>query len=421
MEELPGEPRGLFFQRDFVSPSHEASLIALFRTELLWPVRSADGSIVHRRLVDLVSDTPSTRNAGNACPADRRTDADAKAAAAEVIKLGTTRLSLHYGLHFEYRTMGVSDTAPVPFPEWLLPLLPSRSALALEHGYEHDREHEDRDPDQVCLQYYPPGSGIPPHADTHSVFDRLYALSLGAPVEMEFRRPRPRPMPESVSASTYTSAQAQRSAADDVASGLRAASASSGQQSDGSTTPADDREGPGRAPGIVSSCGGAASAEGGDGIGDRGGGPIAAHGDGDGSDKWQRRLVDLQPRSLLRMEGEARYHWQHGIKKRRTDVVAADRDSSTADALSGRTSDTTSGVIAESSNASTDSAARANRWENTPAGETSETRRPRGDRWSITYRWLRRPMPGVCECGDVWLCDTAQARAGVERVFRWKT
>jgi hypothetical protein len=38
------------------------------------------------------------------------------------------------------------------------------------------------------LQYYPPGSGIPPHVDTHSTYDQLYALSLGAPVLMQFRR-----------------------------------------------------------------------------------------------------------------------------------------------------------------------------------------------------------------------------------------
>lgn len=80
--------------------------------------------------------------------------------------------------------------------------------------------------------------------------------------------------------------------------------------------------------------------------------------------------LDLPPRSMMQMSGESRLHWEHGIKKRKKDVLA------------------------------------------------DGTVRPRADRWSITYRWLR--PGGVCECGDVRLCDTAQSRAGVEREYRWK-
>ncbi|KAF4767771.1 hypothetical protein HAV15_009852 [Penicillium sp. str.  len=65
------------------------------------------------------------------------------------------RISLHYGY------------------KWLQPLIPTT---------------EDRPPDQVCLQYYPPGAGIPPHVDAHKPYDQLYALSLGAPAMMIFRR-----------------------------------------------------------------------------------------------------------------------------------------------------------------------------------------------------------------------------------------
>lgn len=216
MEQLPIQPSGLYWQDDFITPEHEAELIAIFRG-LEWPERGG-------------------------------------------------RLSLHYGFTFDYKTFGVDPDVPFkPFPDWLTPLLPRT---------------EDRPPDQVCLQYYPPGAGIPPHVDTHSAYDQLYALSLGSPVLMHFAR-------------------------------------------------------------------------------DRGGGSPRDQAD-----------VDLAPRSMLRMSGDARLHWTHGIRKRKTDPL--------------------------------------------PDGSV----RRRADRWSITYRWVRDPA--VCECGDARLCDTAQARLGIEKELRWK-
>lgn len=125
MEELPIQPRGLFWQNDFITSEHESSLIQIFRNELEWPERSG-------------------------------------------------RLSLHYGYTFDYKTFGVDPNIPFKvFPNWLVPLIPTR---------------EGRPPDQVCLQHYPPGAGIPPHVDTHSAYDQLYALSLGGPVMMQFAR-----------------------------------------------------------------------------------------------------------------------------------------------------------------------------------------------------------------------------------------
>lgn len=170
------------------------------------------------------------------------------------------RISLHYGYTFDYKTFGVDSDIPFrEFPDWLQPLVPRIG---------------DREPEQVCLQYYPPGSGIPPHVDTHSTYDQLYALSLGAPVLMQFRS------------------------------------------------------------------------------GDR------------------RVDIDLTPRSMMRMSGDSRLHWTHAIRNRTTDILS------------------------------------------------DGTTRPRRDRWSITYRWLRRG--GVCKYGNVKLCDTAQRRRGIERVYRWK-
>jgi hypothetical protein len=83
------------------------------------------------------------------------------------------RRSLHYGYTFSYKTFGIDTDIPFKaFPEWLVPLLP---------------QTESRQPDQVCVQHYPPGAGIPPHVDTHSAYDQLYSLSLGSPVHMQFR------------------------------------------------------------------------------------------------------------------------------------------------------------------------------------------------------------------------------------------
>ncbi|CAJ2512624.1 Uu.00g007430.m01.CDS01 [Anthostomella pinea] len=127
MEELPIEPRGIFWQSDFITVDHEQKLLQKFRHELQWP--------------------------------------DSKGSSA--------RLSLHYGYTFDYKTFGVDPDIPYKtFPDWLEPLIPTS---------------EGRPPEQVCLQYYPPGAGIPPHVDTHSPYDQLYALSLGAPVIMQFR------------------------------------------------------------------------------------------------------------------------------------------------------------------------------------------------------------------------------------------
>ncbi|GAB0134893.1 hypothetical protein EsDP_00003247 [Epichloe bromicola] len=126
-EELEMEPSGLSMQTEFLTAQHEDELIDMLSNRLDWP----------------------------ALPGRR---------------------SLHYGYTFSYKTFGIDDDVPFrPFPDWLTGLLPRG-------------RRERRDPDQVCVQHYPPGAGIPPHADTHGAYgDELYALSLGAPVVMQFR------------------------------------------------------------------------------------------------------------------------------------------------------------------------------------------------------------------------------------------
>ena len=280
MQDLPVP--GLQILRNFITPSHERELISTFRA-LEWPDRQG-------------------------------------------------RKSLHWGYTFSYKTFGIDKEVPFKeFPGWLVPLLPSASldpSLALPpspasaatgHAPAFEASPADTDtvirtrqPDQVCLQYYPPGTGIPPHADTHSVFDQLYALSFGAPVMMVFRE------------------------------------------------------------GNIN----------------------------------QKVDVDLEPRALIKLGRDARQHWSHGIRAKKSDAIQGEGGGGAG-------------------------------------GEG--VRRERGERWSLTYRWLRdvkgtRKGEGegqgqgqgqgqegeegdegpVCECGDVRLCDTAQKRAGVERELRWK-
>ncbi|KAI1175555.1 hypothetical protein F4777DRAFT_322430 [Nemania sp. FL0916] len=271
MEDLPTIPHGLRLQPDFITPAHEAQLLHIFQHELEWPEAKKPG----------------------------------------------TRLSLHYGYTFDYKTFGIDPDIPYrPFPDWLRPLIPYVGGEGQgEVDGELDEEGRDkrkgRDPDQVCLQHYPPGAGIPPHVDTHSAYDELFALSLGSPVIMRFRRtrdpPSPTPSPSPPSATTTKDKDTVMA------------------------EPKPEKEAP------------------------------------------EREFVDidLPPRSMMQMSGDARLHWEHGIAKRKKDVLA-----------------------------------------------DGTTVRARGDRWSITYRWLR--AGGVCECGNERLCDTAQMRRGVEREYRWK-
>ncbi|KAF4523365.1 hypothetical protein B566_EDAN005520 [Ephemera danica] len=85
----------------------------------------------------------------------------------------------HYGYQFDYNTNNIDPNDPLPekFPapcealfDKLAHLIPWR-------------------PNQITVNQYQPGQGIPPHVDTHSAFeDPILSLSLGADVVMEFRR-----------------------------------------------------------------------------------------------------------------------------------------------------------------------------------------------------------------------------------------
>ena len=89
------------------------------------------------------------------------------------------RLVRHFGFHFDYSLSRATDAvAPLPpFCHWLLPRLVSpRGSIRTT-------------PNQLTVNLYRPGDGIPPHIDTHSAFEESIAsLSLCSTVAMQFGR-----------------------------------------------------------------------------------------------------------------------------------------------------------------------------------------------------------------------------------------
>lgn len=85
----------------------------------------------------------------------------------------------HFGYEFEYGTNIVNPDDPIaPIPqdyEFLQTLFNKHN-----HKYKYD---------QLTINKYLPGQGIPPHIDTHSVFeDTILSLSLGSACIMNFKK-----------------------------------------------------------------------------------------------------------------------------------------------------------------------------------------------------------------------------------------
>ncbi|XP_069825857.1 alkylated DNA repair protein alkB homolog 8 isoform X2 [Dendropsophus ebraccatus] len=88
----------------------------------------------------------------------------------------------HYGYEFRYDNNNVDKDQPLPggLPEFCNVLLDR----CLHQGLIKTR------PDQLTINQYEPGQGIPPHIDTHSTFeDEIISLSLGSEIVMDFRHP----------------------------------------------------------------------------------------------------------------------------------------------------------------------------------------------------------------------------------------
>ncbi|GCC29408.1 tRNA (carboxymethyluridine(34)-5-O)-methyltransferase ALKBH8 [Chiloscyllium punctatum] len=88
----------------------------------------------------------------------------------------------HYGYEFRYDNNNVDKDKPLPggLPEICDDILEQ----FIKKGYVKFK------PDQLTINQYEPGQGIPPHIDTHSAFeDGIFCLSLGAETVMDFKHP----------------------------------------------------------------------------------------------------------------------------------------------------------------------------------------------------------------------------------------
>ncbi|XP_043847157.1 alkylated DNA repair protein alkB homolog 8 [Dromiciops gliroides] len=88
----------------------------------------------------------------------------------------------HYGYEFRYDNNNVDKDKPLP--GGLPDICNSILEKCLKEGYIKYI------PDQLTINQYEPGQGIPPHIDTHSAFENeIISLSLGAEIVMDFKHP----------------------------------------------------------------------------------------------------------------------------------------------------------------------------------------------------------------------------------------
>ncbi|XP_073518293.1 tRNA (carboxymethyluridine(34)-5-O)-methyltransferase ALKBH8 isoform X2 [Phyllobates terribilis] len=132
----PALPPGLLIVEDFVSPEEELTLL----DNIHWETENThQKSLKHRRVK-------------------------------------------HYGYEFRYDNNNVDKDQPLP--EGLPAFCKTLLGRCLHQGLIKNI------PDQLTINQYEPGQGIPPHIDTHSAFeDEITSLSLGSEIVMDFRHP----------------------------------------------------------------------------------------------------------------------------------------------------------------------------------------------------------------------------------------
>ena len=90
------------------------------------------------------------------------------------------RVTLHFGYKFDYKTNLVDLSAPLdnPIPDCVLEVIKLITPLI------------SISPNQLTVNIYEPGQGIPKHVDTHSIFtSQILSVSLGSDVVMDFKNP----------------------------------------------------------------------------------------------------------------------------------------------------------------------------------------------------------------------------------------
>nr|XP_020475654.1 alkylated DNA repair protein alkB homolog 8 isoform X2 [Monopterus albus] len=133
----------------------------------------------------LVEDFVSAEEEAQLLAAIDRSSANDEITAQKALK---HRKVKHYGFEFRYDNNNVDKDKPLPagIPEECLPVL----ERCVKNG------HVVIMPDQLTVNQYESGQGIPPHVDTHSAFeDTILSLSLGSKTVMEFRHPDGRLVP----------------------------------------------------------------------------------------------------------------------------------------------------------------------------------------------------------------------------------
>ncbi|XP_076340827.1 tRNA (carboxymethyluridine(34)-5-O)-methyltransferase alkbh8 [Tachypleus tridentatus] len=89
----------------------------------------------------------------------------------------------HYGFEFNYRTNDVDKDHPLKEP---IPTICTQHLCRIQDITGLFPKL----PDQLTVNKYLPGQGIPPHIDTHSAFeDGIISLSLGSQIVMDFQNP----------------------------------------------------------------------------------------------------------------------------------------------------------------------------------------------------------------------------------------
>ncbi|XP_043337131.1 alkylated DNA repair protein alkB homolog 8 isoform X1 [Cervus canadensis] len=88
----------------------------------------------------------------------------------------------HFGYEFHYENNSVDKDKPLP--GGLPDIWESILEKWLKEGFIKHK------PDQLTINQYEPGHGIPAHIDTHSAFeDEIISLSLGSEIVMDFKHP----------------------------------------------------------------------------------------------------------------------------------------------------------------------------------------------------------------------------------------
>ncbi|KAL1844208.1 hypothetical protein VTJ49DRAFT_3864 [Mycothermus thermophilus] len=265
------------------------------------------------------------------------------------------RISQHFGYNFDYTTFSASPDRYTPIPDYIASILPRLPQVLPGEPF--------RLPDQLTVQYYPPGSGIPPHVDTHSAFgEALYSLSYGGAVPMQFRPAGPNDarkmrLPKRSLMSTAASPEpSSASSSPRPASSSPPPGTSSLPPSSGTSKKEEEEDPP----------------------------------------AWD---LILPPRSLLIMTGPSRYGYVHGIRSRKTDVIPVRM----LEHL-GQVGVTGLGLVAEQDNGEQDTVTPTERAEEDGEGEKVVVA-PRRGRYSLTMRTVEFETAGHCECAYPGVCD----------------